>query len=74
MHFTITYSGQLPSSSNAMIKHRIRTELHPRLKELWRTHPALVDYMNLVTRNSGEEEDSSDALFLTEIQGNVSLR
>lgn len=70
MHFTITYSGQLPSSSNATVKHRIRRALHPQLKELWRTHPALDGYANLVSRKSGEEEDSSDALFLTEIQGN----
>jgi hypothetical protein len=70
MHFTLTYSGQLPSSSNAKVKHDIRRKLHPQLKELWRTHPALVGSTNLVTRNSGEEEDSSDAAFLTNIQGN----
>jgi hypothetical protein len=43
MRFTLTYQGCLPSSSDAKQKHRIRTELHPQLKELWRTHPALAD-------------------------------
>ncbi|WP_216587779.1 hypothetical protein [Streptomyces brasiliscabiei] len=70
MHFTLTYSGQLPSSSNAKVKHEIRRKLHPQLKELWRTHPALVGCKNLITRDSEEEEDSSDAAFLTAIQGN----
>ncbi|MFD9431470.1 hypothetical protein [Streptomyces sp. NPDC060002] len=70
MHFTLTYNGQLPSSSNAKVKHDIRRKLHPQLKELWRTHPALAHSANLVTRNSGEEEDSSDASLLTDIQGN----
>ncbi|MGW2444471.1 hypothetical protein [Streptomyces sp. NPDC001675] len=70
MHFTITYSGHLPSSSNATVKHRIRRALHPQLKELWRTHPALVHDRNLVARDNAEEEDSSNALFLTKIQGN----
>jgi hypothetical protein len=70
MHFTLTYSGQLPSSSNAKVKHDIRRKLHPQLKELWRTHPALVSDANLVTRNSGEEEHNIDAAFLTDIQGN----
>jgi hypothetical protein len=70
MHFTLTYSGHLPSSSNAKVKHDIRRKLHPQLKELWRTHPALTESMNLVKRDNGEEGDSSDAAFLTQIRGN----
>ncbi|MGW6721728.1 hypothetical protein [Streptomyces sp. NPDC054995] len=52
------------------MKHRIRRELHPQIKELWQTHPALTNSTNLVSRDNGEEGDSSDAKFLTDIQGN----
>lgn len=67
MHFTIIYNGQLPSSSNATTKHKIRRQLHPQFKELWETHPALTNSANLVTRGNGQ--DRSDAAFLTSIQG-----
>ncbi|MEU5046838.1 hypothetical protein [Streptomyces griseorubiginosus] len=70
MHFTLTYSGHLPSTGNAKVKHDIRRKLHPQLKELWRTHPGLAGASNLVKRENGEEGDSSDAAFLTDIQGN----
>src|SRR4051794_25514182 len=29
MRSTLTYNGQLPSTGNAAIKHRIRREIHP---------------------------------------------
>jgi hypothetical protein len=44
MKFTLTYDGSLPSSGNKPKnpdKWRIRQELHPQLKDLWATHPAL---------------------------------
>lgn len=42
--FTLTYDGPLPSSGNKAknrTKWEIRERLHPQLKDLWSTHPAL---------------------------------
>src|SRR5579863_1684862 len=44
MKFTLTYDGELPPSGNSgknADKWRIRKELDPQLRELWRIHPAL---------------------------------
>jgi len=45
--FTLTYDGSLPASGNGSSKSRtkweIRKKLHPQLKDLWTTHPALRD-------------------------------
>jgi hypothetical protein len=69
MRFTLTYQGRLPSSSDAKQKHRIRTELHPQLKELWRTHPALADSKAWVARAAQGEEEDGQAKSLKEIGG-----
>lgn len=71
MRFTLTYNGRLPSSSGAKVKHGIRRELHPQLKELWRTHPALADKQKWVSRpppGSGATPDSQ-AIYLAEVGG-----
>ena len=42
--FTLTYEGSLPSSGNKSkpeVKWEIRKKLHPQLKDLWGSHPAL---------------------------------
>ena len=44
MEFRLVYEGPLPSGSrqaHVSQKHAIRRALHPQLRELWRTHPAL---------------------------------
>lgn len=44
MKFTLTYDGSLPASANKpknQAKWDIRQELHPQLKDLWTSHPAL---------------------------------
>lgn len=69
MRFTLTYHGRLPSSSNAREKHRIRTELHPQLKELWRTHPALASKEPWIERANGSDAKDGQAELLTEIAG-----
>lgn len=47
MEFVLSYEGDLPSNAKASPKHRIRRALHPQLRELWATHPALIamDYV-----------------------------
>jgi len=44
MKFTLTYEGSLPSSGNKrknQAKWDIRKAMHPQLKDLWDSHPAL---------------------------------
>jgi hypothetical protein len=44
MKFTLTYDGPLPASANKpknQAKWDIRQVLHPQLKDLWTSHPAL---------------------------------
>jgi hypothetical protein len=44
MKFTLTYDGSLPASANkgkSQAKWDIRKALHPQLKDLWTSHPAL---------------------------------
>jgi hypothetical protein len=44
MKFTLTYDGPLPASANKpkpQAKWDIRKALHPQLKDLWTSHPAL---------------------------------
>jgi hypothetical protein len=44
MKFTLTYEGSLPSSGNKSrpeVKWAIRKAIHPQLKDLWTSHPAL---------------------------------
>jgi len=46
MKFTLTYEGPLPSTGNNKrpeAKWDIRKTLHPQLKDLWESHPALRD-------------------------------
>jgi hypothetical protein len=46
MRFILTYDGPLPASANKpknQAKWDIRKALHPQLKDLWATHPALRD-------------------------------
>jgi hypothetical protein len=46
MKFILTYDGSLPASANTgknQAKWDIRKGLHPQLKDLWATHPALRD-------------------------------
>ncbi len=46
MKFTLTYDGSLPASGNkakGQAKWEIRKALHPQLKDLWASHPALRD-------------------------------
>ena len=71
MRFTLTYRGRLPSSSDAKVKHRIRRDLHPQLKELWRTHVALSDKQQWVARaQPGSSKPTQDqALLLTDVGG-----
>lgn len=70
MRFTLTYSGRLPSSSNATIKHGIRTKLHPQLKELWNTHPALSTGDTWIARPAADGETEDYGNLLTKIDGN----
>ncbi|MEV4202260.1 hypothetical protein [Micromonospora globbae] len=69
MHFTLTYHGRLPSSSNATTKHFIRTNLHPQIKELWRTHPALVHDPEWISRSAETDSGKEWALLLKEVRG-----
>jgi hypothetical protein len=64
--FTLTYAGRLPSSSDKNVKHEIRRKLHPQLKELWRTHPALANQQQWIDRSSDEAEAGA---FLAGIAG-----
>jgi|SRR5580700_9903656 hypothetical protein len=44
--FTLTYDGSLPSSGNKAkndAKWTIRMAFHPQLKDLWASHPALLE-------------------------------
>ena len=38
--FTLTYEGPLAANGRSKLKHDIRRQLHPQLKELW-AHPPL---------------------------------
>lgn len=69
MRFTLIYQGRIPSSSNASEKHRIRCELHPQLKQLWATHPALEGNDAWVTRGP-EDPVTGQGDFLVEVGGN----
>ncbi|HEY3915479.1 MAG TPA: hypothetical protein VGN61_13405 [Verrucomicrobiae bacterium] len=45
MRFTLHYDGSLPSSGNkaqVQAKWDIRKRFDPQLRELWKTHPALL--------------------------------
>lgn len=48
MEFRLIYQGPLPSAGagkrRAVDKHAIRQQLHPQLRELWRTHRRLSNY------------------------------
>jgi hypothetical protein len=49
MKFTLTYDGPLPPSANKpkpQAKWDIRQALHPQLKDLWASHPALREVEN----------------------------
>ncbi|WP_433268994.1 hypothetical protein ACQPZF_05715 [Actinosynnema sp. CS-041913] len=71
MRFTLTYSGRLPSSSNAGVKHRIRLDLHPQLKELWNTHPALAEKQDWITPpNVPVLREEERGVLLKEVGGN----
>ncbi len=41
MRFLLTYDGALPSNGGRKDKDRIRRQLHPQLKQLWRVDQAL---------------------------------
>ncbi|WP_073839292.1 hypothetical protein [Micromonospora sp. CB01531] len=69
MHFTLTFQGRLPSSSNAAAKNRIRADLHPQLKELWRTHPALVGNLEWVSRSVEDDPEAKCGQLLKKIRG-----
>ncbi|WP_199040033.1 hypothetical protein [Glycomyces salinus] len=71
MRFTLTYNGRLPATSNAKTKHHIRRELHPQVKELWRTHPALVGHSTFIESGPDRSDPDSDVgRLLTSIDGN----
>jgi hypothetical protein len=57
MQFRLVYRGPLPSASNsnsrAHEKHLIRKCLDPQLRELWRTHPFLKVYQDMVVEHEG---------------------
>ena len=68
MKFALVYTGRLPSSSNATVKHEIRQKLHPQIKELWKTHPALKNksyWVGGAAPNGVSEADCN--VLLTEI-------
>jgi hypothetical protein len=69
MKFTLTYSGRLPGSSNAAVKHGIRRAFHPQLQELWRTHPALAGKQNYMIRRTGDGETDGDGALLETVGG-----
>lgn len=68
MRFTLTYSGPLPASSDAKRKHCIRQAIHPQLKELWRTHPALKERQHWVS-NESTGERTERGILLTDVSG-----
>ena len=70
VRFTLTYSGKLPSSSDVKMKHRIRRELHPQVKELWNTHPALTGNHVYITRSTTTPMPDGQAALLSAISGN----
>jgi hypothetical protein len=46
MKFTLTYDGSLPSSGNKaknQVKWEIRKSFDPQLRDLWASHPALIE-------------------------------
>jgi hypothetical protein len=59
LQFRLVYQGPLPSGGNgsnkAKIKHAIRQQFHPQIKQLWVTHPFLKRYFELVV---GEGPDT----------------
>lgn len=70
MRFTLTYSGPVSSKSNATVKHGIRMKLHPQLKELWRTHPAIRERGSWVARSTAGDATEGQAALLKNIDGN----
>ena len=71
MRFTLSYHGRLPSQSDAKTKHRIRTDLHPQLKELWRTHPALAGSEDWITENAPDDSGNEYGVLLKAIGANT---
>jgi hypothetical protein len=45
MEFRLIYQGPLPGASEGQskVKHAIRRQLHPQLREVWNTHPAFAE-------------------------------
>lgn len=71
MKFTLTYTGSLRSRGDATTKHEIRRILHPQMKELWRTHPALTPKLQWITRVQQNAQGTDDSgCLLTDIAGN----
>lgn len=69
MRFTLVYSGRLPSRSDATAKHEIRKKIHPQLKELWRTHPALASHRQWISRQQLNQTADDLGILLTDILG-----
>ncbi len=67
----MTYAGRLSSSSDAKHKHRIRRELHPQLRQLWATHPALENDHQWVTSADPASKSDEMGKLLSTINSNV---
>lgn len=60
MRFTLTYSGPLKASGDAKTKHQVRQQLHPQLKTLWATHPALNRKSNWVQQPLAADDTNNE--------------
>ncbi len=47
MEFKLLFTGHLPSEDKATVevKHNIRKQLHPQLREVWQRHPSLGGFL-----------------------------
>jgi hypothetical protein len=62
MEFRLVLRGHLPSARRAGVdaKHRIRRELHPQLRVLWRQHPALRSSQDRGPKSKSRIEELAD--------------
>jgi hypothetical protein len=69
MRFTLIYEGKLPSSGDAKHKHEIRLALHPQLKELWKTHPALAVGREWIVRPFEGDDSEERGILIDQVGG-----
>lgn len=64
VEFRLIYRGKLPAASDgdtrASVKHQIRRQIHPQLRELWNQHPLLKDTLERQTNGRPNVELIAD--------------